>query len=259
MDLHDYYDVAENYDLYLNELESHYSNDYENFYMSLARKYGNGGIIDIACGTGALTIPLAREFKVSAFDLSQPMVEVTKKKLAQHQLNANVFTANMVNFKAGEKFSLAIIARCGFMHLLTKSEQRQALLCIKSHLIDDGILTLNTFAPHPQIQAVQMNTKPDEFSFRTQYVNKEGKKEIIYNAITYDYLTQIMSGAWKFETLDENGNIIDTRIRPIAMRQTYRSEMEYLFEICGFEVIDVYNDFEKKPALNNFIWILQNK
>jgi len=28
-------------------------------------------------------------------------------------------------------------------------------------------------------------------------------------------------------------NVIDTRIRPVKMRQTYQQEMKYLFELCG--------------------------
>ena len=61
MDLHDYADVAENYDLYLDEMYKNEDNHagFREFYLDFARKYGNAGVIDIACGTGAVLLYLA--------------------------------------------------------------------------------------------------------------------------------------------------------------------------------------------------------
>jgi ubiquinone/menaquinone biosynthesis C-methylase UbiE len=251
MDLHDFSDVAMNYDNYLNELGGNYTG-FEDFYISLAEKYGGKGIIDIACGTGALVIPLAqRGFDISAFDLSAAMVEETNKKLKAEGLIATTFIANMIDFRTNRKYSLAIIARSGFMHLLTPKEQRQALLNIKKHLTVGGILTLNTFEPNPKLQAIQMDTTSEDYTFRAEFINSEGRRERIYNAIGYNPQTQIMSGNWKFETLDENDNVVDIRIRPLAMRQTYRTELEYLCELCGYRIINI------RPKYGGLIWILE--
>ena len=61
MDLHDYKDVAENYDRYLDVMYSEHDNyeGFQEFYLDLAKKYGDGGTIDIACGTGAVLLYLA--------------------------------------------------------------------------------------------------------------------------------------------------------------------------------------------------------
>ena len=60
MDLHDYEDVAENYDLYLDAMyrseDSHAG--FREFYLDFAREYGQGGVIDIACGTGAVAVAI---------------------------------------------------------------------------------------------------------------------------------------------------------------------------------------------------------
>ena len=257
MDLHDYADVAANYDFYLPSLGVN-SDGFEEFHLSLAEKFGKSGVLDIACGTGALTIPLVEAgYDVTALDLSSSMVDVTKEKLSQKGLQADLLVANMTDFKINRKFSLAIIARSGFMHLLTAKEQRQSLLNIKEHLTDGGVLTFNNFQPYPIIQAERMKAEPDEFVLRSEYINHEGKKERIYNAGTYDYIAQVLRGSWKFETLDDDGNVIDTRIRPAVMRHTYRQEMEYLFELCGYEIVDVYNSYLSDAAKNNFIWVVK--
>ena len=123
-------------------------------------------------------------------------------------------------------------------------------------------MTFNTFDPHPCFQAQQMNTKSTDYSFRLEYTNKQGKREKIYNAISYDPFTQIMSGNWKFETLDDNGNVVEERVRPVKMRQTYRQEMKYLLELTGYEIVNVYGGYHKESAAvaaKNVIWCVRKK
>lgn len=261
MDLHDYQDVAENYDLYLAEMYKEYDNyeGFQNFYLELAKQYGQKGTIDIACGTGAVLLHLAKAgIDIDGTDLSEAMCDVAKEKAQAMGLNLNIFPANMTEFNSGKKYSLAIIARSGFMHLLTPQLQRKALLNIRENLMEDGILTLNTFAPYPIYQAEQMQTREDDFSLRLEYVNRQGNREKIYNAITYDPQTQIMGGSWKFETFNEDGELIGERIRPLKMRQTYKQEMLYLIELCGFEVVEVYGNYYKgTEETGKYVWVLR--
>ena len=261
MDLHDYNDVAENYDLYLSEMYKEHDNyeGFQDFYLELAKQYGQKGTIDIACGTGAVLLHLASAgIDIDGTDLSQAMVDMAKQKAKEMDLHLNIFAANMTEFDSGRKYSLAIIARSGFMHLLTPNLQRQALMNIRKNLMDDGILTLNTFAPYPILQAEQMRTKETDYTQRVEYINRQGMKEKIYNAITYEPRTQIMSGNWKFVTYNEKNEIISERIRPLKMRQTYKQEMLYLVELCGFEVVTTYGNYHKTTSeTGHYIWILR--
>ncbi len=264
MDLHDYKDVAENYDRYL-EVMYHTENHYDGFiefYTELARKYGSGGIIDIACGTGAVVLGLAEQgITADASDLSEEMCCVARKKAMDKGYDLRIFQGDMTNFDAGRTYSLAIIARSGFMHLPTPEIQRAALLNIRRQLCEGGILTLNTFDPLPFMQAEQMKNSGNDYVYRLEYINSEGKREKIYNAISYDPVTQIVNGKWKFVTLDENGNEVSQRIRPLKMRQTYRQEMKYLAELCGFEIADLYAGYKFKHAdeltPSDLVWVLR--
>ena len=261
MDLHDYRDVAENYDAYLDVMYREHDNyeGFQAFYLELAREFGAGGTIDIACGTGAVLLYLAQAgIDADGTDISRAMCDVARKKAEALGLCLNIFPANMTEFRAGRKYSLAIIARSGFMHLTTPELQRKALMNIRENLSEGGILTLNTFAPHPLFQARQMQSSETDYQFRLEYTNSEGHRERIYNAITYDPRTQLMYGNWKFETLGEDGSMIAERIRPLRMRQTYRQEMLYLAELCGFEVLHIYGDYHRSDAdTGRYVWVLR--
>lgn len=273
MDLHDYKDVAENYDRYLEVMYSEFDSHegFQEFYLELARKYGQGGVVDIACGTGAVLLYLAeRGIEIDGTDLSEEMCKVASAKAIAKELDLNIFPADMTKFDSGRKYSLAIIARSGFMHLPSSKLQKEALLNINDQLLSGGILTFNTFDPWPVAQAEQINTTPDDYSFRLEYVNSNGNKEKIYNAISYNPYLQHMYGNWKFVEYDRDGNIIEERIRPLLMRQTYRSEIFLLAELCGFEVLDIYRGYlGDKEDLNDpmsaskyrsdLIWILKKR
>lgn len=273
MDLHDYKDVAENYDRYLEVMYSEFDSHegFQEFYLELARKYGQGGVVDIACGTGAVLLYLAeRGIEIDGTDLSEEMCKVASAKAIAKELDLNIFPADMTKFDSGRKYSLAIIARSGFMHLPSSKLQKEALLNINDQLLPGGILTFNTFDPWPVAQVEQINTTPDDYSFRLEYVNSNGNKEKIYNAISYNPYLQHMYGNWKFVEYDRDGNIIEERIRPLLMRQTYRSEIFLLAELCGFEVLDIYRGYlGDKEDLNDpmsaskyrsdLIWILKKR
>ena len=86
MDLHDYEDVAENYDLYLDAMYKSEDNHsgFQEFYLDFAREYGEygeNGVIDIACGTGAVLLYLAEHgIMADGTDLSEAMCRVADKK-----------------------------------------------------------------------------------------------------------------------------------------------------------------------------------
>ena len=273
MDLHDYQDVAENYDRYLEVMYAHddHHENFQEFYLDLSRKYGSGGVVDVACGTGAVLLYLAeRGIDIDGTDLSEEMCKVAAAKADAMGLRLNIIPADMTAFSSGRKYSLAIIARSGFMHLPTQALQEAALRNLREQLLPGGILTLNTFDPWPPMQAQQMKTSPEDYSFRLEYVNSRGNREKIWNAVTYNPYTQQMYGNWKFEEFNEKGEMIGERIRPLRMRQTNRWEMFLLAKLCGFEVADIYRGYNgDKENLNdpssasryqsNLIWILKRK
>ena len=140
-DLHDYRDVAENYDRYLEVMYAHddHHDNFREFYLDLARRYGSKGVVDVACGTGAVLLYLAeRGIDVDGTDISEEMCRVAGDKAERLGLKLNIIPADMTAFSSGRKYSLAIIARSGFMHLPTQDLQEKALSNLREQLLPGG-------------------------------------------------------------------------------------------------------------------------
>jgi SAM-dependent methyltransferase len=270
LDLHDYKDVAQNYDLYVKEIDKEREEMSEekvvNFHNELAEKYGERGVLDIGCGTGITLIPLIKKgYSVTGVDISQPMINIVNEKLNKLpnkiSSRADTICAGMEAFESKQNYSLAIIPRTGFMHILDKKIQRKALLNIKDHLYKGGILSLNTFYPNHEILANQIESQETDFFHRFTYTNSDGNREKVYNSATYNPETQIMSGKWLFKEYNENDEVISERERPLKLRCTFKNEMEYLFEICGFKIKELYGSYSKtEPEYpGSLIWVVEKE
>ncbi|MCL5997566.1 MAG: class I SAM-dependent methyltransferase [Chloroflexi bacterium] len=261
MDLHDFTDVAENYDFYIPGISGADDDGVVAFHTELARVYGAQGILDIACGTGVTLIPLIQQgYHVTGIDISSAMLNVLQRKLSSLpqdiQNNARLICASMTEYDAGQQYSLAVIPRSGFMHLRTQQEQERALRTICRHLTDGGVLSFNTFDPNYALIAANLKGTAPKPVLRSEYTNAQGMQERIWNVAEYDPVHQWIEATWIFETLDGAGEVIARRERPLCMRWSFEPEIRNLLRLCGFEVLATYSSYHKEPRSysGSIIW-----
>jgi len=47
-------------------------------------------------------------------------------------------------------------------------------------------------------------------------------------------------------------------IRPVKMRQSYRQELKYLIDLCGFEIVKIYGDYHFSEEVSGaYAWLLR--
>lgn len=262
MDLFDFEDVAANYDHFVTALGSD-PESLVDFHLDLARRFGRQGVLDVACGTGATMVPLLQAgFEVTGVDLSPAMIDQAGRKLAglpqAARARGRLLCANMTDFDAGTRSSLAVIPQSGFMHLLTSEEQEQALRNLNRHLLDGGVLAFNTFDPDYRQIAENGPDRAEPRKFlRVEYTNARGRRERIWNALRHDWSQQIVEGIWTFEELGEGGEILGTRERPVRMRWSFEPEIRYLLRLTGFEPVATYRSYRREPRSYGgpIIWV----
>ncbi|MGB1018028.1 MAG: class I SAM-dependent methyltransferase, partial [Chitinophagales bacterium] len=75
-------------------------NDFDfdvDFFVDFARKQG-GNVLELACGTGRLTIPLAKEaIKITGIDNAKEMLQLAEEKATKLGLNVDFYLKNLLD------------------------------------------------------------------------------------------------------------------------------------------------------------------
>lgn len=238
----EYVDYAEYYDF------DHDTTVDVAFYLDYAQQCGSP-VLELACGTGRLMIPLAEAgFEVYGVDFSENMLAVCRAKVAEKRLQDRVHLvhADMAAFELPRKgFRLAYIPVRSFMHLFTQRDQLSCLSRVYDHLRPGGCFIVDVYAPNYQ----RLAEEPDgPFVLRREYDLPNGHHVIRRDRfVRNDVINQIQQYEIRFEEYDSSGTLVRVRTIPMDTRYTFRYELQLLLERAGFEVLDVYRDYEGNP------------
>jgi SAM-dependent methyltransferase len=97
-------------------------------------------LLDVACGTGGITVPLSCAYRVSGLDISPGMLAVARGKLPG---GTPLYHADMTRFRLGARFDAIVCAYQGVNHLLSLSAWRSFFGCAYRHLNPGGLLVFD--------------------------------------------------------------------------------------------------------------------
>jgi hypothetical protein len=127
---------------------------------------------------------------------------------------------------------------------------------------DNGRLILNVFDPDLRFVAAHSGPYRGFVRKSGEFVHPgTGHRVVVQDCLQYDLGQQIVTGDFTFEELDEEGRVIAKRYTQLTLRYAYRYEMEYLLEVCGFEIEALYGNFQRGPFQHGGeqIWIARRK
>src|SRR5580704_19512531 len=108
---------ADSYDILAGHYDAAYASKVDlvdlPFYVDLAKRSG-GPVLEIACGTGRVLLPIARQgIAIDGVDNSLPMLRVLKSHIEneppQIRRRITLHHDDMRNFRLGKKYPLVII------------------------------------------------------------------------------------------------------------------------------------------------------
>ncbi len=221
-----------------------YDAQYGNLYKSeigylkrLALEQG-GAILDVGCGTGIVTVPLAETgLETVGIDLTEAMLERAKGK-ARGKNNLLFCRVNALEFELDTRFALAIMTGNAFQQFLSEKEIRTLLANIHNHLQQGGLLVFDTRLP----KGYDLSLDKD-FRFYQTYIDLAGQnvryfdKQVRYNADT---------GLLYFEMKREYASGRERRSSE-TIKFTPLETLLTLIQESGFEVMDVYRNWELEP------------
>ena len=215
------------------------------FYVDEAVASG-GPVLELGCGTGRVSSAIARAgVDVTGLDSSPGMLEQARSKASSLPNCSGPLTLvqdDMRSFQLDGAFALVIIPFRGFLSLLTVEDQTLTLLNVKRHLAPGGRLVFNVFVPDLDLLAQDVDTPRH---VRDVTDPETGISYVLWHMSEFDSHTQIVSTRLIIEELDDRGTVTRRTYRDFQLRYSHRWEMHHLLRSCGYEVLDLYGDFDR--------------
>ncbi len=115
------------------------------FYSALAQEAG-GPVLEIACGTGRVTIPIAQlGFPITCLDIVPGMLERARSKSVG--LPSRWLEGDARTFELHEQFRLIFLTGNAFQAFVTNADQAALLQRVHAHLQDEGLFAFETRNP----------------------------------------------------------------------------------------------------------------
>lgn len=214
------------------DLENTPSELEQSFYLSLAREAG-GPVLELGCGTGRMTIPMAQDgLDITGIDVAPTMLEQARMKAGN--LPIQWIEADVRNIHLEKQFNFIFEYGCVFMHMLSNADQRAFLQCVHEHLTDTGRFVVSLFFPHPKF--LQTITEEEEWF---TYQDDDGRTIRVGGYQVYDELRQVVTetAIRRITNVDGSERILEA---PLSKRYTFPQEMELLLDMNGFTVQERY-------------------
>ena len=222
-------------------------------WLELAEYHGDP-ILELACGSGRITIPLAQKgYQITALDNSSQMLQLLKSK-AFEMKNITAVKASMTNFNLSTKYNFALISYSSFQQLLSREDQIRCLKTIRKHLTEKGVLGLDI--------GTQVCAGKDETDYRHLYTAEfpqNNSTVSMFTSYKTDHKNKIRYWKDKYLEVFKDGSS-KTYYNQIALKECGLEYMQRLFKETGFGIVDVYGTFERgkfSETSNNAIYLVR--
>ncbi len=193
------------------------------FYKKWIPKNKDAKILELCCGTGRLTIPIAKDgYNICGVDYTSSMLEQAKIKASEVGLEINFIEADIRTLNLQEEFDFVFLPFNSIHHLYKNEDLLETLKRVKEHLNRGGLFLLDCFNPN------------------IKYI-VEGEKEQ-----HYENSTQINRIKWLYFI---NGKFHS--IQNMDMRLFFSQELDSYLEWAGFNVTHKFGSFEEEAFNDN--------
>lgn len=217
------------------------------WYREVAKRVlgGPGTILELGCGSGRVTVPLARDgHHVVAMDQSTAMLDALEARRAR--LPAAVreriepVEGDLRQFDLRRRFPLVIAAFNVLEHLYTRVELEACLRAVRRHMAPDAAFAFDVQLPDPAWLA----RDPDRRWARTRFTHPTTGKRVWYSTShDYDPVSQIAVIRLYYQP--EGGGA--EAVVLLSQRKYFPAELEALVAHAGLRVVERNGDFQGGP------------
>lgn len=209
-------------------------------YVKKQSNKGSKSLLDVACGTGDLTIILADKFQVTGTDLSEEMLMLAQEKAEANDVEIPFVPSNMLDLSEFDDYDLITCFDDSICYLKDESELKEAVKQAFDHLNVGGKYLFDAHSLYQMDEVFpgyMFNNKQEDSAFMWNSYEGEYPHSIEHELTFFNWDEGI--GGYEAST-----EVHKERTYPI---ETYVDALDK----AGFKNIQVSADFGKSDVKKN--------
>lgn len=244
------YDDPDSYDLEHSKAETDVA-----FFCSLARHRKPARILELACGNGRITLPLAAQAegwggKVVGLDSNAEMLENGRKKSSAH--NLTWIQGDLREWHEENGFDLVICPCSSMSHLLDLKDHLRAWKTAFNNTQPNGAFVVAEQMANIPVLAESSIVPPRvllEIDNDTQRQNPPGESErlVRYRATRYFADQQRAVVRFLYDKMGRESAVTERFLSDYESHVFFPRELELLYTWAGFTIQKVWGDYQGGP------------
>jgi len=211
------------------------------FYIDCIERYGEP-VLELACGTGRVTIPLAKEgIDIIGLDVSGNMLKRAREKAAERNTDVEFIKGDMRDFSLDRNFNTILLPFNTMQRLIKFKEYESLFSRVRQHLSKEGRFVFEIFNPDFDIIVDALNENSDEESEVIRYDDPYGNGKVrVTEKTDFDPSTHMLDMEWYYHIDDELEAVKDWKLRIL-----FPKEIDATLRYNGFKVEKKYGDHDR--------------
>jgi len=227
------------------------------FYVGLAKRLRPRSVLELACGTGRITVPLAEEgarsgFSVVGLDSEANMLKQARDKARQIPAAARkglkLVHGDMRQWHGAEPFDLIVVPCASIAHFLDLDEQLEVWRRAFQNLAPGGRFVVETVMPNFSAYADSFSNPPRTLVEIDRDVTDKPRNIRLIRRKTVNYVPNEQRAQIRFlYEKYHRKSLVECYIDDFESHVYFPRELRLLFLHTGFAIEDVFGDYNRRP------------
>ena len=234
------------------------------FWEGVVRDATPRRMLELAAGTGRLTIPLARlgvAEEIVALDSSPPFLEKLRRQLiGELPTTVTVVEGLMQSPPVDGSFDLIFVPFNSLAYLIAPEDRLACLRAARDLLAPGGRFAFDVVQPRYDLIAEAMQSVPPLRVDIDNVAPRPGVARLLRSYYdSYDPVTQTLHSTNRYE-LHHDGGHVEHRLIDLDWHIYFPEELELLLSAAGLAPVERYGDYERGPwtaASRRYLWVAE--
>jgi len=205
-------------------------------------------VLEVGCGTGRIALELVLNgHNVTGVDVSPSMLARARSRADEEAIDITLIEGDIATLSLGpDYYGFALLPLDVFLYCPDGETQLATLRSIAQALTFNGLLAIDL--PGPALWLDPSSNGQPLLTFTGE--TAAGLRFDCWHLHEDDLAAQSRYLRVTYETLGEDG-LVRRHVSEHRLRYLYRFELEYLLELAGLALVDMYGDYDLGPLTND--------